>query len=163
MRTPCSPIARFLSLTALVAVVSSACGGSTGPDSDAPPTASVKVADVVGSWIASSLTYTDNANASKKLDVVAAGGEFRITVLAGGGTRHWLEFGALSDEWDALWTISGDKLTATPAESSRPLRRHTIKLSGNQLILTRTDASFDFTLSNAGGVAATEVIVMVRH
>jgi len=96
-------------------------------------------------------------------DVIAAGGEFRVTMLNGGGTRHWLDIGTFSDEWDALLTLNGNVLTSVPAESSRPTRQYTVTLENGVLTLIRSNASFDFTLSGGQEVPATEKTVMIRH
>ena len=143
----------------LAAVLSAGCGDSS--PAEAPD--GITMADLVGSWKASSALFTNQANASERFDIVAVGGELRATILDGGRARTWIDVGPLSDEWDAQLTLNGNELTATPAEASRPTRHYTVELSGNQLTLTSNDASFDFTLSGAPGVPATEVDVFVRQ
>jgi hypothetical protein len=119
--------------------------------------------DLVGSWTASTALLSNQANAAQQFDIVAQGGQLRVTVLSGGRARTWLDLGTLSDEWAAQLTLSGDQLTAIPAETTRPTRHYAVQLSGNQLTLTSNDATFDFTLSGAAGVPATEVVVYVRQ
>ncbi len=153
-------IARSITLIVLTALVAVACSdSSSGPEN---PDA-VTLADLVGSWTASSHTFTNNANSSESFDVVANGGETRTTVLNGGGHRTWFELGTFSDEWDAQLSISGTTLTSTPAEASRETRVWTFTLVGNTLTLTRSDAEWDFTLSGGAGVPATEVVVFVKQ
>jgi len=145
--------------TAALFVFVAACSDSekgTGPDE-------VTVSDLVGSWTASSLVYTDNANPAQSLDLVALGGENRVTVLAGGGARTWVEFGTFSDEWDAQLSISGNVLTSNPVEASRGVRTWEFTLNGDVLELTDTDATFDFTLSGAAGVSVTEKVIFLRQ
>ena len=161
MRIPALPLARSLSLLVAVAVLSSACGeGSTGPE---PADTGLTVADLVGSWKASSMVFTNNANSSQTFDVVSSGGELRTTVLTDGRARTWVTIGTFSDEWDALLTLSGDQLTSTPAESTRPIQRWTVTMAGTQITLTRNDSAFDFTLTGADPVPATEVVVLVPN
>ena len=123
----------------------------------------VTLADFEGSWIATSHVHTNNANASETFDMIANGGEIRFTALSGGRVRTWVTFDTFSDEWDALVTISGNKLTSRPAESTRPTVTYTFVMSENRLEMTNTDDSFDFTLSGAPEVATTAVSVFVRH
>jgi hypothetical protein len=153
------PAVRLLSLLALAAVFTSACGDS----SSSTEPEGLTIADLVGSWGASSALFTNQANPSQKFDIIAAGGTLNITVLNSGGVRTWLEIGDVSDEWDAMLTLNGNQLTATPAEASRPTRHWTIEKNSNGFTLTSTDASFDFTLSGATEVSASEVVVFVRR
>jgi hypothetical protein len=147
-----------LSRAVLVAVLLSGCGDSSPAEPDG-----ITIADLVGSWSASSVLFTNQANPSQQFDIIALGGELRVTVLQSGGARTWLDVGDVSDEWDAALTLSGTQLTSTPVESTRPTRHYAIELSGNVLTMTSTDASFDFTLSGATGTPATEVTVLVRQ
>jgi len=149
---------RFVAVLSLVLAVS-ACSDSD--DSMGP--GEITIADLVGSWRASSQVYTNKANSSEVLDVIAAGGETRTTVLDHGGARTWVTFGTYSDEWDAQLTVSGNTLMSDPVEASRERRIWTFSLDGNLLTLTDANSSFDFTLSEAAGVAATEVVVFVRQ
>lgn len=143
-------------LAALVAAIG-ACGDS------ATEPAGMTISDLVGSWKASSVVFTSQANSSQQFDIVAAGGELRVTVLDHGGARTWLTIGPVDDEWDAQLTLNGNQLTSTPVEASRPTRHYTAELSGTRLTLTSTDAIFDFTLSGGSGVPAREVIVLQKQ
>lgn len=139
--------------------VFAACSDSDPVDVDD----GVTVADLVGSWSASAHTYTNNANPSETFNTIANGGETRATVLAGGGTRTWFELGSTSDQWDSQISISGNTLTSVPAEASRDTRVWTFALVGDVLTLTDASSSFDFTLMDAAGVSATEVVVFVKQ
>jgi hypothetical protein len=149
---------RSLLLTALVALIPAGCGddAATGPET-------ITISDLVGSWTASSALYTAQANPAQQFDIVTAGGELRTTVLDGGGARPWLTLGDFNDEWDAALTLSGTTLTSTPVEASRPVRHYALALEGSLMTLTSNDATWDFTLSGAEGVAANQVIVFVRQ
>ena len=67
----------------LVAVLLAGCGG----DDPIEPATGITIEDLVGSWIATSDAHTNNANSAETFDMIAAGGEDRLTILAGGGTR----------------------------------------------------------------------------
>jgi hypothetical protein len=151
-----------LSLVVLAWLTAAGCGGDSGGDSPTGPEA-MTIADLVGSWKATSVIMTNQANPSQKFDIVAAGGELRMTVLVGGGARTWLDLGDFSDEWDAQLTLSGNQLTSTPVEASRPTQRHTITLVGSELTATNSAAVFDFTLSGGTPVPATQVVVFRRN
>ena len=140
----------------LFAVACSDSDKASGPEE-------VTIADLVGSWTASSLVYTNNGNPAQKLDLIAAGGENRVTVLNGGGARTWLDFGTFSDEWDAQLTVSGNTLRSQPVEASRGVRTWTFTLEGNVLELTDNSAEFDFTLAGGPAVSATQKVVLVRQ
>ena len=147
----------FLSVL-LLAVFTAGCSDSdaTGPDEG------ITVADLVGTWRASSHVFTNNANSSESQDLIQLGGETRTTILTGGRARTWVTIGDFTDEWDSQLTIAGNKLTSTPAESTRPPVTWTFTLNGNTLTITRSDSSFDFTLGSGAEVSATETIVFVR-
>jgi len=140
----------------LTAAACSDSGKATGPEE-------VTMADLVGSWTAASQTYTNNAEPGINVDIINLGGETRVTILDGGRARTWVDLGTLSDEWDAQLAISGNTLTSTPAEATRSVRTWTFSLEGNVLTLTDANWSFDFTLTGATGVSATEKIVLERQ
>jgi hypothetical protein len=155
-------LVRPFALIALVSFLAVGCSeSSSGPEN--LPEDGPTLADLVGSWTASSHTYTNNANSSESFDVVANGGETRTTVLVGGGHRTWFVLGDFMDEWDAQLSISGETLTSTPVEVTRDTHVWTFTLVGTTLTLTRSDSEWDFTLSGAAGVPATEVVVFVKQ
>ena len=119
--------------------------------------------DFVGSWIATSAEFTNNADPGQSFDLVANGGEIRFTMLPGGNTRSWVELGTFSDEWDSKMTMDGNTITSTPAETSRGVSVSTFEYDGTTLILTNTNSSFDFTLSANPEVSATFVVHFVRN
>jgi hypothetical protein len=152
-------VARTLVPFLLLAVLVAGCGD----DDPSAPETGLTLGDLVGSWIATSDTHTNNANAAESFDMIAAGGEVRVTVLASGGARTWVEFGTFSDEWDAAITLSGNTLTSDPVEVGRPTVTWTVTLVNDVLTLTRTDAEWDFTLTGAQPVSTTEVIAFVPN
>jgi hypothetical protein len=134
-----------------------------GEDDPTQPADVVTIADFVGSWTATSLVYTNNADAGETFDLVAAGGEARFTMLDGGGTRTWIELGTFSDEWDSAASLQGDNIVMDPVEVGRETRVWAYTLVNGVLTVTDTDSEFDFTLSDAPPVSATEVVVFVRN
>ena len=146
---------------ALFAALMLTCSIACSDDDNAEPTA--QMSDFEGSWIATSMIITRNANPDETMDIVANGGEIRFTVLSDGRTRTWVEFGALSDEWDAQGVINGNKITMTPAEQIRPVKTFSYRFEGDALVLTNTDDIFDFTLTGTSPEPATSVGTFVRH
>ncbi len=132
-------------------------------DSGTTEVEGITIDDFTGTWQASSHTYTNNANESETFDLIANGGETRITVLSGGRARTWVTIGTFYDEWDAQLSVSGNVVTSTPVESTRPVRRFTFTLSGDDLTLEDATSEFDFTLSGGTGVSATESLVLARQ
>ena len=149
---------RFIAALSL-ALVAAGCSDS---DNAAGPE-EITIADLVGSWTASSQLYTNNADTNERFDLVAAGGETRVTVLSHGGARTWVTLGTFSDEWDAQLSISGNTLTSNPVEASRPVRTWTFSLVGDVLTLTDANSGFDFTLAGGDGIPATEVVTLARQ
>lgn len=152
MRTARSGL--FLALTVMVAA---SCGSDGGTEPEG-----ITIADLVGSWTATSQTFTNNSNSSETFDFIANGGETRMTVLAGGNARTWVDIDTYSDEWDAQLTLNGNTLTSTPVEASRPVRVYTITLNGSTLSVTNTSDAFDFPPEDAP-VSATLEMVMERQ
>jgi len=149
------------SLLVVGAVVLAAGCSSDGPTDVAPLT----ISDLVGSWSATSEVFTNNADPSQKIDLIALGGENRFTMLPGGATRTWIDAGTFHDEWDSQATLdaSGTTLTLTPAEASRGVVTFTATLDGTVLTLHGTNVTFDFTLTDpSGGTPATVDIVFVK-
>ena len=146
----------------VVAAVVLAAGCSSDGPTDVQ---TLTIADLVGSWSASSEVFTNNADPSQKFDLIALGGENRFTMLPGGGTRTWIGLGTFQDEWDSQATLDagGTTLTLTPVEASRAVRTFTVTLDGTVLTLHSTDVTFDFTLTDpSGGTPATVDIVFVK-
>ncbi len=152
---------KTLKLMSLTLLLVAAFGCDKDDSND--PVNTIKIDDIVGSWIATSAIHTNNANTSETLDIVAYGGEIRTTILDQGGARTWVEFGTFQDEWDAQLTIDGDILTSTPQESSRPVQTLKIEFDGDTLVTTNTNDSFDFTLSSMTPVSSTSEIRWIRH
>ena len=147
----------FYAVLACLVLVLSAC------DSDSSNDDSVTVEDFNGTWQATSHVFRNNANTAQSFDIIAVGGETRITVLTGGRARIWVSLADFSDEWDAGLSISGNTLTMDPAEAGRPTEQWTFSLNGSVLSMTRIDSEFDFTLQGGSEVSATQSITLVKQ
>jgi hypothetical protein len=150
--------ARSRLVLALTAVLATGCSDDGGTDVD-----TITIDDFVGSWSASSQVFPSHGDPNETFDLIANGGETRMTVLSHGGARTWVEFGTFADEWDAQLMVDGNMLTSTPVEASRPVRHFSFVHDGDTVTLTNTDDAFDFTLSGADPVPATMVIVLERQ
>ena len=125
---------------------------------------SLTIDDFVGSWDATSFLFTNKANAGETVDLIALGGELRFTMLDGGGVRTWFTLDTISDEWDSQAVLSGSStLTLTPVEAERGVRSFEYVLDNNSLILTNSQDSFDFTLSDGPEVPAVSVSNFARN
>lgn len=124
----------------------------------------VTIADLAGSWKATSSVFTNKADANDEIDLISIGAELRFTMLENGGVRTWFTLDTLSDEWDSQAVLkNGSTLTLTPAEIERGISTFEFVLDENTLELTNEDTSFDFTLSGAEEVPATSVSVFERN
>jgi hypothetical protein len=134
-----------------------------GDDDPVQPDDGITIDDLVGSWIATSNSYVNNADAAETFEMIAAGGEVRFTLLSNGGARTWVEFGTFLDEWDSAISVDGATLVSDPVEAGRPTRTWAFTLVGSTLTMTSTDSEWDFSLSDAPPVSATQVLVFVPN
>lgn len=137
-------------------------GGNDSADVDSGPDR-VSIYAFIGTWHASTDLYTNRADPDEQYEVIANGGEARMTVLSGGGARTWLTIGDFDDEWDAQLTVDGNTLTSTPVETTRPVIAYEFTLDGDDLRLTTDDGEFDFTMSGATPVPANVYVEMTRN
>lgn len=136
---------------------------SDDDDETMQPDTSLKLSELVGSWKATSSVHTNNSDSSESYDIIANGGEVRFTMLNGGKTRTWVDFGEYQDEWDAQATLIGTTLTMTPAESNRAITVFKIEKEGSRITLTNKNDRFDFSLTGSSEVSTTAVTVFVRN
>ena len=155
---------RYLHFTSvfLITTLLLSCSKDDSIDDSIP---AITLADLAGSWIATSSTFTNNANDSEKVDFIAKGGEIRFTMFTDGRVRTWIEFnGSPVDEWDALAVIKEENvMVVTPAEMSRSVYTLGFKLEDDQVTLTNENDRFDFTLMGGEEVSATSVITFVPN
>ena len=134
-------------------------------DSVIDPVPEVTISDFVGSWKATTATFTNNSNSSEKVEFIAAGGAIRFTMLDHGGVRTWVDFqNQVVDEWDAQASLGDDNtIKLIPVETSRPQTISTYELASGTITLTNTDDTFDFTGTGVPDVAATSIITFVPN
>ncbi len=121
----------------LAVTVVAGCGDSNGPG-----TSEETVDALVGTWNATSMVFTNNANSSETFDLIADGGSFSITLTAAGGFSGSSTFMDMTDTFGGTFVVQGTNLIITETGESGP---ETIAFtrSGNTLTLTLDD-EFDF-------------------
>ena len=134
-------------------------------DSVIDPIPEVTIANFVGSWKATTATFTNNSSSSEKVEFIAAGGAIRFTMLDHGGVRIWVDFqNNVVDEWDAQASLGDDNtIKMIPVETHRLQTLSTYELASGTITLTNTDDTFDFTLADAPQVSATSIITFVPN
>jgi hypothetical protein len=111
-----------------------ACGSAT----DLNP------ADLVGTWDATKLEFTQVASPGQKVDLVALGGAFSITFNADSSYRAILTAPEASpDTITGTWDGSVDVLTLRETGSTGE-QQFDYTLSGSTITLSGADTSFDF-------------------
>lgn len=129
------------------------CGDSTEPQGD------VTIADLVGSWNATSIVYTNDAT-GQSVSAFLFGARLQITVAANGTyTGSVTEPGGAPQAITGTITVQGNAITITDDAAPGDDAVGTFTLSGNTLTITAQD-EFDF---GAGDVPATLVIVLQRQ
>jgi hypothetical protein len=132
-------------LGALGAAVALACGEATG----------ITIADLVGTWNATKLEFTNKANPAQRVDVVPLGAQLRIVVEPSGRAISTFSFQGLTQVDTSQIVIRGDTLLVDG-------RRLLFTLSGNTLTLTDNNESFDFD-QNGTEEPATLLAVLLRQ
>jgi hypothetical protein len=129
---------RFAALAALAALaVSLACGdGGNGPSRD----------QFAGTWDATKLEFTNVANTSEKVDVIADLSGTFVIVLESNGTYQATATvpGQPVENTTGTWSVSSDVLTIKETGVSFNLQFNW-SLSGNTLTISGADSEFDFT------------------
>jgi hypothetical protein len=149
---------RRLSAFVLLAAVAAGCSDSTAPED-------ITLADLVGTWNATSATFTP-VGGGAGVEVVAQGFGLTITVTATGAYTLTVSFPGEADEVETgTMTVSNGRLTATPNDPLEdPEVIDIVSLSGDNLTLFFDDEEFDFTDDSIDNeTPATLTIVMVRE
>ena len=119
-------VARVLAAGAMVVAVA-ACGDSTG----------ITVEDLVGTWEATEIVFTNSANPSESVDVVDLGASLTVTINSAGTVSTVFDDGQGGTDSDS-GTLSVDGSTLTIGGETFEAER-----SGDVLILTGED-QWDF-------------------
>jgi hypothetical protein len=122
----------WLKLASLAALV--ACGDSTG----------VTVNDLEGTWTATEMVFTSQADPSTSIDLVAAGGSLTLTIRADGTfTTAMREPGGEIDIDTGTVSVEGTVLTIAESGQGSPTA-FSASRSGDNLTLTSSDEDYDF-------------------
>ena len=122
------------------------CGDSTG----------IEPADLEGTWNATSIVFTNNANSAESVDIVQTdGASFTMTVTASGSVSTLFDDGQGSTDSDS-GTLSSDGSSITIGGDTFQAVR-----SGDQLTLTNANETYDFGSGSA--VPATLVVRLTRQ
>lgn len=118
------------------------------------------ISDLVGAWIAQSMTFTNVSNPAQSVDIVDAGGSFTLDIQDGGNlivTQVWP--GDAPESFGGTWTADDDSLFVDDGEGVFGMA---YTLSGDVLTIERSGESFDFD-DDGTDEAASLVIVLDRH
>lgn len=145
----------------LLCSCSSSDDGDSQASVDAGPRADagLRAIDLLGTWSASVHLFTDSADATETYDRIASGGETRMVVLAGGGTRTFVIQEGEESAYDGTLQVVGDTLRLTTIESPPRFWNWSFSLAGETLTLDEPNQEFDFTLADGAPVPATEHVV----
>ncbi len=136
-----------------------AIGFAVGCSDSTDPQENVTIEDLVGTWNATSIQYTNNAT-GQAINAFLFGARLSITVAADGTyTGSVTEPGGTPESISGTVTVQGNSITITDDSSPGDAAVGTFTLSGSTLTITAQD-EFDF---GAGEVAATLVLVMQRQ
>ena len=164
-------LVRALAVGAVAATFAVGCSDNDGTGSNG-----VTVEDLVGTWTATKLEFTNQANTDQHFDIISGAlGSLTITVTSNGsfsGTFAQCGLPSLCPEQDAAGTIalSGNTGTLTftaPAEFDEPISGTFTLTTGDPDVLTLNATSgleFDFSIigGDPGEVPANLELVMER-
>jgi len=136
---------RMLAVGTVVAALV-ACGDSTG----------ITAEDLAGTWEATEIVFTNQANTSESVDVVDLGASLTVTVSASGTVSTVFDDGQGGTDSDS-GTLSVDGSTLTIGGETFEAER-----SGDELTLTDATNEFDFD-DDGTDEAANLVIRLVRQ
>ena len=124
-------IMRTILAGALAVTLAAACSDSTAP-------ADVTDEDLVGTWVATSVTFTPTGT-STPIDLLALGGG--VTLVIGDDNTYSVTFtepGGEPDVENGTYTVSAGVITITPTGSEESEALTIVSLDGNTLTLSST-------------------------
>lgn len=134
-------LSRAVLLGAAATLGAVACEKATG----------VTIADLVGTWRATKLEFTNKANTAQKVDLVPLGAQLTIVVESSGRAISTFSFQGSTSVDTSQIAIRGDTLLIDG-------ERAVFVLSGNTLTLTDNEEEFDF---NQDGTQDPAILVAV--
>ena len=131
---------RVLVLLAMVVLTTAGCNDSTSPDR-------TTVADLAGTWTATSFVYTSAVNAADQWDLVANGGSLTMVITpAGAFTGTTVMPSTEVMVYTGTMSVSGSRLTQDFDEEGIPSLVWTMSaLVGDTMTLSGAQSPFDFT------------------
>ena len=145
---------RFAALAAFAGLaVSLACGDSgNGPNRD----------QFAGTWDATKLEFTNVANTSQKVDVIAAGAPFVIVLESNGTYQATIVIpGQPADNTTGTWSVSSQVFTLRETGVSFDLQ-FSWSLSGNTITISGADTEFDFNDDGTDEPAKVSAVLVRR-
>ena len=139
---------RHLITSALALILMSACTDGL---------VDVNVDEIVGTWNATSMVFTSDADSEVSVDLIAEGATLSV-VLSAEGTYSLLiqEPGFEPEDEGGTYSVDGAILTLDPNEFEEDDSFETV-LNGNSLTLTSSDDEFDFNDDEIEEAASLEV------
>lgn len=130
-----------LALVAAAAALWAGCGGS-----DSGFTSATEATEtLVGTWRATKAEYTNRANSSQRVDIVARGSLVTLVLEAGGSFRLTIvDPGQSGNTVTGTWSASRDVLTIAQAGQSGQ-SQFDMTFGGNTLTLENGHVLFDVT------------------
>lgn len=148
---------RTLSAFVVLAAVAAGCSDSTDPGD-------ITVADLVGTWNATTATFTAVTGGQSE-EVIALAASMRITISSSGAYTLAVSVPGEPDETEiGTMTVTMGRITATPNDPLEdPVVIDIVSLSGDNLTLFFDDEEFDFTDDSIDNPTdATLTVVMQR-
>lgn len=125
--------ARTLAVVAVAATLAAGCKDS-GPDE-------VTIADLVGTWVATSFTFANPA-ATQPFDLIANGGGFTLAVSADGTVTGTTTILGTIEAFTTTMTVAGGTITVMdPDVPSEVLYNFTFTLDGNTITMSDSNAA----------------------
>jgi hypothetical protein len=102
------------------------------------------VADLVGTWDATSFLWTSDADASVTFELVGAGGNFQLVIAADGSFTGSFGMGSEVEVFSGTIAISGSNIIITDSVDADDTSTMGFSLDGNTLTMTSDDDEYDF-------------------
>jgi len=102
------------------------------------------VADLVGTWEATSFLWVSDADANVTFELVGAGGSFALVIAADGSFTGNFAMGTEVETFAGTISISGSNLVITDDPDIDGPSTLAFTLDGNTLTMTDNDETFDF-------------------